>query len=121
MFESHWGEQLSTVVDPVPVVMSLQSEECVVVDIGDNVSGEAGEGRVWGMRKIMAFGVLFLLCAAGQAVWVPGAGGEMGEGEMVCVGWENKPRKLGFVYCLNRPSALYHAHLDSGKISEYHL
>lgn len=57
------------------------------------------------------------MCTAGQAVWVPGAGGK--EEEVVCVGWENKPRKLGFVYCLNRPSALYHAHLVSGKISEY--
>ena len=59
--------------------------------------------------------------AAGQAQWVPGGGeGEEGAGEeeIVYVGSENKPRKLGFVYCLNRPSAIYHAHLDSGKISE---
>ena len=63
-----------------------------------------------------------VLCdIAGQAVWVPGVGGEEGEGEegeVVCVGWENRPRKLGFVYCLNRRSALYHTHLASGKISE---
>ena len=55
-----------------------------------------------------------VMCAAGQAVWVPGK-----EEEMVYVGWEDKPRKLGFVYCLNRPSALYYTHLQSGKISEY--
>ena len=60
---------------------------------------------------------------AGQAQWVPrGSGGGEGgeeEEEVVFVGWENKPRKLGFIYCLNRPSALYHAHLTSGKISEW--
>jgi acylaminoacyl-peptidase len=83
--EDDWGEQLTSVVDPVVVVMSVKSEECEVVEIGDDVS-------------------------AGQAVWVPEEGGEV-----VCVGWENKPRKLGFVYCLNRPSALYHMHLGSGK------
>ena len=43
VFEEHWGEQLSSVVDPVPVVMSVGSEECSVVDIGDNVSGEGVE------------------------------------------------------------------------------
>ena len=52
---------------------------------------------------------------AGQAVWVPGEEG----GGVVCVGWENRPRKLGFVYCLNRPSALYHINLATGKISEW--
>ena len=41
VFEEHWGEQLSSVVDPVPVVMSVDSEECAVVEVGD-VSGEGG-------------------------------------------------------------------------------
>lgn len=97
MSEDHWGEQLTSVVDPVVVVMNVESEECVVIDVGEHVS-------------------------AGQAIWVPSpttVDGEMGgEKEVVCVGWENKPRKLGFVYCLNRPSAIYHIQLTSGKISE---
>ena len=67
---------------------------------------------------VSSVGTLSVLCVAGQAVWVPGGGEGEGEGEVVCVGWENKPRKLGFVYCLNRPSALYHIQLDSGKTSE---
>lgn len=110
MYEDHWGEQLSSVVDPVPVVMSVESEECVVVDVGDCVSGE------WGRVGIMTSLCEWCppVCAAGQAVWVPGE-----KEEVVYVGWENKPRKLGFVYCLNRPSAIYHTHLETGKISEY--
>ena len=39
---------------------------------------------------------------AGQARWVPGE-----EGGMVFVGWENRPQKLGFVYCLNRRSVTH--------------
>jgi len=38
-----------------------------------------------------------MLLTAGQAQWVPGE-----EGGIVFVGWENTPRRLGFVYCLNR-------------------
>ena len=53
VFECSWGEQLSTVVDPVPVVMSVGSEECRVLEVWEvgDVSGEGcgGEGRViWG-------------------------------------------------------------------------
>ena len=33
----------------------------------------------------------------GQAQWVPGD-----DGGVVFVGWENKPRKLGLVYCPTR-------------------
>ena len=42
VFESSWGEQLSTVVDPVPVVMSVGSEECRVLEVWEvgDVSGE---------------------------------------------------------------------------------
>ena len=40
VYEDHWGEQLSSVVDPAVVVMDVGSEECAVVGIGENVSGE---------------------------------------------------------------------------------
>ena len=32
MFESSWGEQLNSVVDPRPVLLNLSSEECVVME-----------------------------------------------------------------------------------------
>ena len=35
--------------------------------------------------------------SAGQAVWVPGD-----EEGVVFIGWNNRPRKLGFVYCICR-------------------
>ena len=72
---------------------------------------------VWTM--CILYDAVIVISSAGQAVWVPEEGG--GGGEVVCVGWENRPRKLGFVYCLNRPSALYHMHLGSGKSSKYRV
>ena len=33
MYESNWGEQLSSVVNPLPVVLNLHTEECTVLDI----------------------------------------------------------------------------------------
>ena len=38
VYETNWGEQLSSVVHPLPVVMNLSTEECTVLDtseIGD--------------------------------------------------------------------------------------
>ena len=35
MFESNWGEQLSSVVNPIPVVLNLHSEECTAIDTSD--------------------------------------------------------------------------------------
>ena len=32
VFESSWGEQLNSVVDPRPVLLNLSSEECVVME-----------------------------------------------------------------------------------------
>ena len=37
------------------------------------------------------------LCVGGQCQWVPSE-----DGDVVFVGWENKPRKLGLVYCPTR-------------------
>ena len=42
VYESDWGEQLPSVVNPLPVVLDLQSEECTVIDtskLGD-ISGK---------------------------------------------------------------------------------
>ena len=38
VYETNWGEQLSSVVHPLPVVLNLNTEECTVLDtseIGD--------------------------------------------------------------------------------------
>ena len=43
-YESNWGEQLSSVVHPVPVVLDWEKEQVVVMDtagVGD-ISGETG-------------------------------------------------------------------------------
>ena len=42
MFESNWGEQLMSVVNPLPVVLDIDSEECTVIDISElgDISGQ---------------------------------------------------------------------------------
>ena len=38
VYETSWGEQLSSVVNPLPVVLNLYTEECTVLDtfqVGD--------------------------------------------------------------------------------------
>ena len=32
VYETNWGEQLSSVVNPLPVVLNLCTEECTVLD-----------------------------------------------------------------------------------------
>ncbi|XP_064401064.1 acylamino-acid-releasing enzyme-like isoform X2 [Halichondria panicea] len=83
VYDTNWGEQLSSVVNPVPMVMNLETEECTIVDLTD-----IGD------------------ISAGQAQWVPGD-----EGGIVFVGYENHPRKLGFLFCFNKRSALYYANV----------
>ena len=42
MYESDWGEQLTSVVNPLPVVLDLHTEECTVIDISKlgDISGK---------------------------------------------------------------------------------
>ncbi len=42
MYETNWGEQLSSVVSPVPVVTDLDTEEVTVIDLSNSgdVSGD---------------------------------------------------------------------------------
>ncbi len=42
VYDTNWGEQLSSVVNPVPIVMNLETEECTIVDLTDigDISGE---------------------------------------------------------------------------------
>ena len=63
---------MSTVVQPVAIVLDLDTDECCVVECGDDVS-------------------------ASQAQWLPGS-----SEELVFVGYSNKPFKFGFVACYNR-------------------
>lgn len=71
-FREHWGERITSVVQPVVVVIDLSTEECIIVDCPDNLS-------------------------CGLAQWVPDS-----INELVFVGYDNFPLKLGFVYCFNR-------------------
>lgn len=32
VYESNWGDMLSSVVNPLPVVLDLHSEECTIID-----------------------------------------------------------------------------------------
>ena len=59
-------------IQPVAVVLDLDTNECHVVECGDDVS-------------------------ASQAQWLPGS-----DEELVFVGYSNEPFKFGFVMCFNR-------------------
>ena len=34
-------------------------------------------------------------------------------GNIICVGYNEKPYKLGRIYCTNRPSAIFHSHVNN--------
>ena len=73
VYRESWGELLSTVTDPVVVVLDWVSGDCsVVVGCTEDIS-------------------------ACHAHWLPGS-----NEELVFVGYANNPLKLGFVYCFNR-------------------
>lgn len=97
VYESNWGEQLSSVVNPLPVVLDLDSEECTVLDVS-KVGDISCENFVFCSfsfaNKLFFFSYVYI---GGQAHWVLND-----DGGVVFVGWENKPRKLGFVYCMCR-------------------
>ena len=54
--------------------------------------------NVWGVRQALdKVHIQDVSLVAGQAVWVPGE-----DDGIVFIGWDNSPRKLGFIYCLCR-------------------
>lgn len=63
---------LTTVINPVVIVLDIQSEECTVVNSPPNFS-------------------------CGRARWVPNS-----TKELIYVGYVNEPVKIGLLYCFNR-------------------
>ncbi len=53
MFEPNWGEQLTDVELPVPVVLQLDTEECTVVDVSK--AGDVSGVLVWGLCQTYTF------------------------------------------------------------------
>ena len=74
-----WGEQLVGKADPVIVKLDLSSEQPVSCEVVAGVAQDYSPGLVR-----------------------PWAGGLVG------VGYRTTPRRLGKVYCSNRPSVLFH-------------
>ena len=72
-YRESWGEQLTTVTDPVVMVLEWASGDCSVAP---------------GCTEDIS---------ASSAHWLPGS-----NEELVFVGYSNNPLKLGFVYCFNR-------------------
>ncbi len=73
MFRENWGKQLKEVVKPVVVVLDIASGACHILTPPT--------------RDL----------SLGKARWVPGS-----NEQVVFVGYENDPKKLGFIYCVNR-------------------
>uniref|UniRef100_A0A1X7UL96 Acylamino-acid-releasing enzyme N-terminal domain-containing protein n=1 Tax=Amphimedon queenslandica TaxID=400682 RepID=A0A1X7UL96_AMPQE len=82
VYRQSWGEQLTTVINPIIVVLDIKTEECTVIDSPSNYS-------------------------CGRARWVPDS-----TKELVYVGYNNEPLKLGLLYC-NRKSTLFCANVDT--------
>jgi acylaminoacyl-peptidase len=78
LYDQTWGEQFVGITCPVIVVYNIDKNEINVIDTSP-----------------------FTDISAGQPQWT-----QVDDG-IVFVGWENKPRKHGIVYCSNRRSSLY--------------
>jgi len=85
-FTQDWGEQMVGKVNPVIVKLDLTSEEPVCCDLVQGVDDNFSPGLVR-----------------------PWSGGLVG------VGFRTTPRRLGKVYCSNRPSLLFHIPEGSDK------
>lgn len=80
-WQEEWGESYSGKRQPALFVMSVNS------------------------GKVQAIKGLEETLSVGQVVWAPEADGV--DKLLVFVGWSPEPRKLGMIYCTNRPCALY--------------
>jgi acylaminoacyl-peptidase len=85
VYRDCWGEQLSEKSQPVLCVLDIETG-------GISLLENLPEG-----------------VSPGQAVWCPD---DLG---IVCVGWFNKPYRLGLVYCTMRRSTLFHIDLKNFK------
>ncbi|XP_019853674.1 PREDICTED: acylamino-acid-releasing enzyme-like isoform X2 [Amphimedon queenslandica] len=88
VYRQSWGELLTTVINPIIVVLDIKTEECTVIDSPSNYS-------------------------CGRARWVPDS-----TKELVYVGYNNEPLKLGLLYFLNRKSTLFCANVDTNVSSK---
>ena len=94
----------SSVVNPLPVVLDVDSEDCTIIDVTDiaDISCETAiflispSLPVWYKLAILP-SPLNSNYIGGQAQWVPGD-----ERGVVFVGWENQPQKLGMLYSIYR-------------------
>lgn len=80
-WQEEWGESYAGKRQPALFVMNVNSGKVQAIK---------------GIEKTLN---------VGQVVWAPEVDGK--DKFLVFVGWSVKPRKLGMVYCTNRPCALY--------------
>ncbi|TYK30175.1 acylamino-acid-releasing enzyme [Cucumis melo var. makuwa] len=79
-FKEDWGEAYAGKRQPALFVINIDSGEVRHVKI---------------VEKSLS---------VGQVIWAPSIGEDQ---YLVFVGWSSEPRKLGMIYCYNRPCALY--------------
>uniref|UniRef100_A0A0V0G8W1 Acylamino-acid-releasing enzyme n=1 Tax=Triatoma dimidiata TaxID=72491 RepID=A0A0V0G8W1_TRIDM len=84
-FVEDWGETLVGKSQPVVAICDIETEAIEVISNGAFDGSEAEDK--WSF---------------GQAVWAPDGA------SIVCVAWNNTPRRLGLVYCTNRKSYIVH-------------
>jgi acylaminoacyl-peptidase len=88
VFRPDWGEQLEGKHQSVVIECDIEAETLSVLE---------------GIPDHLS---------PGQVIWTPDGKGIVG------VAWENKPPRLGLIYCTNRPSYVFHLTAD-GDFSKY--
>lgn len=83
IYRPDWGEQLVGKVQPVIVISDFENETLTVMD---NIPENVSPGQV---------------------IWAPDGNGIVG------VGWNNEPRRLGLMFCSNRPGCIFHLTNDN--------
>ncbi|CAH1427163.1 unnamed protein product [Lactuca virosa] len=82
-WEEDWGETYAGKKQPALFVINIDSGDVRAVD---------------GIRRSLS---------VGQVVWAPTTKGSGSHQYLVFVGWPSDTRKLGMIYCFNRPCAIY--------------
>jgi acylaminoacyl-peptidase len=109
-FVEDWGEQLVGKSQPVICLFKVnwepfQSEDGVRIL---EASDEWSPGQVRHYFSVLFFIIISSFSGFIQLVWCSNS-------QLAGVAWFHQPRRLGIIYCSNRPSQIFKVDISSGK------